>query len=66
MTRPWGQILPTFLSSTLKLCLLLNSQTSLIIPASVPVMSSDLESTLEALRMNDYVSGMVVHTLVND
>jgi hypothetical protein len=32
------------------------------IPASVPAMSSDLQSTLELLQMNDYVSRMVIHT----
>ena len=38
------------------------SSTSLFILASVHIMSSDLQSTLELLRLNDYVSRTVVHT----
>ena len=32
------------------------------VPAGTPVMSSDLESTLEALQMNDLSSGTVFRT----
>lgn len=37
--------------------------TLLFIPqTSIPIMSSDLQSTLEVLQKNDYGSGMVIHT----
>ena len=29
--------------------------------ASIPIMSSDLQSTLELLQTNDYTSGMAAH-----
>ena len=53
--------LPNF-SSTLKTPLAINSQTLLFILASTPIMSSQLESDLELLRTNDYITCMIVHT----